>query len=69
MDRRGELLRLKEELDAATTEFTVAMNEKFLAVIGDAPDVSRFDEKIAEAREKRRRAMDSLIDHATEHGW
>ena len=69
MDRSAELLRLQEELDAATAELTAAMNEKFLAVIGDDPDVSSFDEKIAEARKKRRRAMDSLLDHATEHGW
>jgi tellurite resistance protein len=69
MDRSAEMLRLQEELEAATSECTAAINEQFLAVIADDPDVSRFDAKVAEALQKRRRAMDSLLSHIRQHGW
>ena len=69
MDRSDELLRLQKEVAAATSEFTAAMNEQFLAVILDDPDVSRFVVKVAEAGKKRKRAMDSLLNHIKEHGW
>jgi hypothetical protein len=69
MDRSAELLRLEKEVAAATSECTAAMNEQFLAVISDDPDVSRFNAKVAEARQKRRRAMDSLLNHIRQHGW
>jgi hypothetical protein len=69
MDRSAELFRLQKEVAAAMSECTAAMNEQFLAVIADDPDVSRFDAKIAEAGQKRRRAMDNLLNHIRQHGW
>jgi hypothetical protein len=69
MDRSAELLRLQKEVAAAVSECTAAMNEQFLAVIAGDPDVSHFDAKIAEAVQKRRRAMDNLLNHIRQHGW
>jgi hypothetical protein len=69
MDRSAELLRLQEEVATATSECTAAMNEQFLALIADDPEVSRFDAKVAEAGQKRRRAMDNLLNHIRQHGW
>ena len=69
MDRGAELLRLEREVVVAMSECTTAMNEQFLAVIADDPDVSRFDAKVAEAGQKRRRAMDNLLNHIRQHGW
>jgi DNA replicative helicase MCM subunit Mcm2 (Cdc46/Mcm family) len=69
MDRRAELLRLQKEVEASTAECTAAMHEQFLAVIADDPDVSRLDAKVAEAGKKRKRAMDSLLNHIRQHGW
>lgn len=69
MDRRAELLRLQKEVAAASSECTAAMNEQFLAVIADDPDVARFDARVAEAGQKRKRAMDNLLSHVRQHGW
>ena len=53
----------------ATAECTSAMNEQFLALIANDPDLGRFDAKIALAVAKRKSAMDALLNHVSLYGW
>ena len=45
------------------------MNEQFLALIANDPDLGRFDAKIALAVAKRKSAMDDLLNHVRRYGW
>jgi len=67
--REPEVLRLQTEFAAATAECTAAMNEQFLALVAGDADIERFNLRIAEAHEKRQRAMNSLLDHIRKYGW
>ena len=54
---------------AATAACTEAMNEQFLALVANDPDITRFDAKIAQAVKKRKLAMAALLDHVRRNGW
>jgi hypothetical protein len=54
---------------AATAACTDAMNEQFLALVADDPNIARFDAKIAAAVTKRKLAMEALLDHVRLNGW
>ena len=68
-EKEHERFRLQNEFAAAIAEVTLAMNEQFLAVIGQDSDISRFDVKIADAIEKRNRAKNAMLDHIERYGW
>ena len=53
----------------ATAECTSAMNEQFLALVANDPDMGRFDAKIAAAVCKRKLATAALLEHITLNGW
>jgi hypothetical protein len=60
---------LVNDLAVATTECTALMNEQFLALIANDPDIGRFDGKIGEAIERRRVVMEKLLNQIKTSGW
>jgi hypothetical protein len=54
---------------AATAECNAAMNEQFLALLANDPDIARFDVKISAAVAKRKLEMAALLDHVRCYGW
>jgi hypothetical protein len=57
------------DVKAATATCTAAMNEQFLALVANDPDIARFDAKIALAVAKRKSAMAALLKHVSTYGW
>jgi hypothetical protein len=53
----------------ATAECTALMNEQFLALLANDPEIARFDESIAMAILKRKRAMEGLLAHIGVNNW
>jgi hypothetical protein len=67
--RKGPTGALLRDLATATAECTALMNEQFAALIANDPDVARFDEKIAGAIQKRKAAMQNLLNYIQVSGW
>lgn len=65
----GASAALINALAVATAECTALMNEQFLALIANDPDLARFDGKIAEAILKRKLDMESLLTQIQTSGW
>lgn len=68
LTKQPEVLRLQNEFAIANAECTSAMNRQFLALV-NGEDIEPFNEPIAKAEEKRRRAMEALLNHIRMHGW
>jgi hypothetical protein len=60
---------LVKAVAAATAECTALMNQQFLALIANDPDVARFTALIEQGVQKRRIAMKSLLEHIARRGW
>ena len=66
---QGASAALINALAVATAECTALMNEQFLALMANDPDMARFDGKIAEAILKRKLAMEALPTQVQTNGW
>ena len=53
----------------ATAECTALMNEQFLALIAPEADATSFDARIAEAIDRRKLAMEALLNHVKINDW
>jgi hypothetical protein len=67
--RESRTAALVNDLAVATTECTALMNEQFLALVANDPDIGRFNGKIGEAIERRRAVMEELLSQIKISGW
>ncbi len=69
MDRSPEVIRLQEEFASATLGLNAILNEQFLALVSGDLDQQRFESRLAEAHERRKRTMHALLLHVEQYGW